>query len=240
MEKEKFFYELENQASKIDINLTQNHLNKFYSYMNLLIDWNTKINLTAITEPEEIIKKHFIDSLTISKYIENNSKLIDVGTGAGFPGIPIKIYKEDVKVSLLDALNKRLNFLNEVIEENKLENIETLHFRAEEIGRNKKFREKYDIATSRAVAQLNILAEYLLPLVKIGGKCICMKGSNIQEEIELSKKAINLLGGEIEKVEEFILPYSDINRSIIIIRKVNKTPEKYPRKPGTPAKEPIV
>ena len=160
MEKEKFFYELENQASKIDINLTQNHLNKFYSYMNLLIDWNTKINLTAITEPEEIIKKHFIDSLTISKYIENNSKLIDVGTGAGFPGIPIKIYKEDVKVSLLDALNKRLNFLNEVIEENKLENIETLHFRAEEIGRNKKFREKYDIATSRAVAQLNILAEY--------------------------------------------------------------------------------
>ncbi len=240
MEKEKFFYELENQASKIDINLTQNHLNKFYNYMNLLIDWNTKINLTAITEPEEIIKKHFIDSLTISKYIENNSKLIDVGTGAGFPGIPIKIYKEDVKVSLLDALNKRLNFLNEVIEENKLENIETLHFRAEEIGRNKKFREKYDIATSRAVAQLNILAEYLLPLVKIGGKCICMKGSNIQEEIELSKKAINLLGGEIEKVEEFILPYSDINRSIIIIRKVNKTPEKYPRKPGTPAKEPIV
>lgn len=240
MEKDEFFYKLQNQAQKIDINLTNKQLNEFYTYMNLLIEWNKNINLTAITEPEEIIKKHFIDSLTISKNIQKDSSIIDVGTGAGFPGIPLKIVREDINVVLLDALNKRLNFLNEVVKENKLENIETVHFRAEEIGKNKKYREKYDIATSRAVAQLNILAEYLLPLVKIGGKCICMKGSNVEEELKNSKKAINLLGGEIEKIEEFILPDSDIKRNVIIIKKVNSTPAKYPRKPGTPAKEPII
>lgn len=240
MEKDEFFYKLQNQAQKIDINLTNKQLNEFYTYMNLLIEWNKNINLTAITEPEEIIKKHFIDSLTISKNIQKDSSIIDVGTGAGFPGIPLKIVREDINVVLLDALNKRLNFLNEVVKENKLENIETVHFRAEEIGKNKKYREKYDIATSRAVAQLNILVEYLLPLVKIGGKCICMKGSNVEEELKNSKKAINLLGGEIEKIEEFILPDSDIKRNVIIIKKVNSTPAKYPRKPGTPAKEPII
>mgnify|MGYP005793881591 FL=1 len=240
MEKDEFFYKLQNQAQKIDINLTNKQLNEFYTYMNLLIEWNKNINLTAITEPEEIIKKHFIDSLTISKNIQKDSSIIDVGTGAGFPGIPLKIVREDINVVLLDALNKRLNFLNEVVKENKLENIETVHFRAEEIGKNKKYREKYDIATSRAVAQLNILAEYLLPLVKIGGKCICMKGSNVEEELKNSKKAITLLGGEIEKIEEFILPDSDIKRNVIIIKKVNSTPAKYPRKPGTPAKEPII
>lgn len=240
MEKDEFFYKLQNQAQKIDINLTNKQLNEFYTYMNLLIEWNKNINLTAITEPEEIIKKHFIDSLTISKNIKKDSSIIDVGTGAGFPGIPLKIVREDINVVLLDALNKRLNFLNEVIKENELKNIETVHFRAEEIGKNKKYREKYDIATSRAVAQLNILAEYLLPLVKIGGKCICMKGSNVEEELKNSKKAITLLGGEIEKIEEFILPDSDIKRNVIIIKKVNSTPAKYPRKPGTPAKEPII
>lgn len=240
MEKDEFFYKLQNQAQKIDINLTNKQLNEFYTYMNLLIEWNKNINLTAITEPEEIIKKHFIDSLTISKNIQKDSSIIDVGTGAGFPGIPLKIVREDINVVLLDALNKRLNFLNEVVKENKLENIETVHFRAEEIGKNKKYREKYDIATSRAVAQLNILVEYLLPLVKVGGKCICMKGSNVEEELKNSKKAITLLGGEIEKIEEFILPDSDIKRNVIIIKKVNSTPAKYPRKPGTPAKEPII
>ena len=236
MEKDEFFYKLQNQAQKIDINLTNKQLNEFYTYMNLLIEWNKNINLTAITEPEEIIKKHFIDSLTISKNIQKDSSIIDVGTGAGFPGIPLKIVREDINVVLLDGLK----FLNEVIKENKLENIETVHFRAEEIGKNKKYREKYDIATSRAVAQLNILVEYLLPLVKIGGKCICMKGSNVEEELKNSKKAITLLGGEIEKIEEFILPDSDIKRNVIIIKKVNSTPAKYPRKPGTPAKEPII
>lgn len=240
MEKEKFFEELQKQAKEIDTKLNENQLEEFYLYMNLLIEWNEKINLTAITEPEEIIKKHFIDSLTISKYIEENVNVIDVGTGAGFPGIPIKIARDSVNVTLLDALNKRLKFLNEIIEKNRLKGIQTIHFRAEEAGKNKNYREKFDIATSRAVASLNVLVEYLLPLVKIGGKCICMKGSNIAEEIEVSKNAIYTLGGEIESIEEFELPSSDIKRNIIVIKKVNKTPGRYPRKAGTPSKEPII
>lgn len=240
MEKEQFFNKISNQANQINIQLTDKQKEQFYLYMNLLLEWNDKINLTAIVEEEDIIKKHFIDCLTICKYIEKDASIIDVGTGAGFPGIPIKIAKPDCKMVLLDSINKRLNFLNDVTEKNKLDNIETVHFRAEEAGKNKKYREKFDIATSRAVAPLNVLVEYLLPLVKIGGKCICMKGSNAKEEIENSKKAINLLGGEIEKIEEFYLPDTDMARTIIIINKNSKTPEKYPRKAGTPSKEPII
>lgn len=240
MEKEQFFNKISNQANQINIQLTDKQKEQFYLYMNLLLEWNDKINLTAIVEEEDIIKKHFIDCLTICKYIEKDASIIDVGTGAGFPGIPIKIAKPDCKMVLLDSLNKRLNFLNDVTEKNKLDNIETVHFRAEEAGKNKKYREKFDIATSRAVAPLNVLVEYLLPLVKIGGKCICMKGSNAKEEIENSKKVINLLGGEIEKIEEFYLPDTDMARTIIIINKNSKTPEKYPRKAGTPSKEPII
>lgn len=239
MEKEEFCIKLEQQAEQINVDLDKNQLEKFYSYMNLLIEWNEKINLTAIIAPEEIIQKHFIDSLTISKYIDDRDKIIDIGTGAGFPGIPIKIAKENTNIVLLDALNKRLNFLNEVIKENELKNIETIHFRAEEVGKNKSYREKFDIATSRAVASLNILVEYMLPLVKINGRCICMKAGNLSEEIENSKNAIKILGGEIEKVEEFKLPNSDISRTIVIIRKIKETPLKYPRKPGIPSKEPI-
>lgn len=239
MEKEAFFNKLKEQAEQIEVQLNKQQLEKFYSYMNLLIEWNEKINLTAIIEPEEIIQKHFVDSLTISKYVGDNDSIIDVGTGAGFPGIPLKIAKESTNITLLDALNKRLNFLNEVINQNDLKNIQTIHFRAEEVGKNKTYREKFDVATSRAVAALNILAEYMLPLVKVGGKCICMKGSNVAEEIENSKNAIKILGGEIEKIEEFKLPNSDINRTIVIIKKVKETPVKYPRKAGTPAKEPL-
>lgn len=240
MEKEQFFNKLGNQANQMNIQLTDKQKEQFYLYMSLLLEWNDKINLTAIVDEEDIIKKHFIDCLTIYKYIEKDASLIDVGTGAGFPGIPIKIVKPDCKVVLLDSLNKRLNFLNDVIEKNKFDNIETVHFRAEEAGKNKMYREKFDIATSRAVAPLNVLVEYLLPFVKIGGKCICMKGSNAKEEIENSKKAISLLGGEIEEVEEFYLPDTDMARSIIVIKKVSKTSEKYPRKAGTPSKEPII
>lgn len=239
MEKEAFFNKLKEQAEQIEVQLNKQQLEKFYSYMNLLIEWNEKINLTAIIEPEEIIQKHFVDSLTISKYVGDNDSIIDVGTGAGFPGIPLKITKESTNITLLDALNKRLNFLNEVINQNDLKNIQTIHFRAEEVGKNKTYREKFDVATSRAVAALNILAEYMLPLVKVGGKCICMKGSNVAEEIENSKNAIKILGGEIEKIEEFELPNSDINRTIVIIKKVKETPAKYPRKAGTPAKKPL-
>ena len=206
--------------------------------MNLLLEWNEKINLTAIIEPREVILKHFVDSLTIAKYIKENEKLIDVGTGAGFPGIPLSIVKENTDIVLLDSLNKRINFLEEIKQNLKLKNITTIHGRAEEFGKNKKEREIYDIATSRAVAPLNILLEYLLPLVKVGGKAICMKGSNI-EEIENAKNALEILGGKIEKIEEITLPNSDIKRNIIIVKKVKNTPSKYPRKPGTPSKEPI-
>ena len=240
MKKIEFFEKLKKQAGKLNIELTNKQLEKFYSYMELLLEWNEKINLTAITNEEDIIKKHFIDSLTISKYIEGNEKIIDVGTGAGFPGIPLKIVKENNEVILLDALKKRLKFLEEVIEKNNLMNIETIHYRAEEAGKDNKYREKFDIATSRAVAPLNILLEYLLPLIRVDGKCICMKGSNIKEEIEQSKNAIQILGGEIEKIEEFELPDSDITRTTIIVRKIANTPNKYPRKAGTPSKEPII
>mgnify|MGYP004614816981 CR=1 FL=1 len=226
-------------ASEIDIVFNDKQIEQFYKYMNLLLEWNEKINLTAITEKKDVILKHFIDSLTISKYIEENSTLVDIGTGAGFPGIPIKIYRPDVKVTLVDSLNKRINFLNEIISELELKDINTIHSRVEEFGKNKRYREQFDIVTARAVANLTVLSEYLLPLTKIDGKCICMKGSEIQEEFNDSKNAIRILGGQIENIYKFNLPKSDILRNIVIIKKVNNTPNKYPRKPGTPTKEPI-
>ena len=219
--------------------LTEEMQQQFEDYMHLLLEWNEKINLTAITEENELILKHFVDSLTISKYIKEGESIVDVGTGAGFPGIPLKIARKDLKVTLVDSLNKRILFLNEVIEKLGLKEIETLHYRAEEFGQNKKYRESFDIATSRAVANLSTLVEYLLPLVKVGGICVCMKGSEIKEELENGKKAIKILGGEIQEVEEFYLPETDIKRSIVIVKKISSTPKKYPRKPGTPAKEPI-
>lgn len=239
MEKEEWMSYLEQQCKELSIEINDRKKEQFYHYMELLQKWNENINLTAITEPKEVLQKHFIDSLTIMPYIEENETVIDVGTGAGFPGIPLKIAQERVEVTLLDALNKRLNFLNEVIQVLELSKTETIHLRAEEAGKNKDLREKFDVSVSRAVAPLGVLVEYLLPLVKVNGKCICMKGSNIEEEIINSKKAIEILGGKIETIKEFILPNSDIKRNIIIIRKVSKTPNKYPRKPGTPSKEPI-
>ena len=239
MEKEIFNKKMQEIAKEINIELSVEQLWKFYRYMELLIEWNEKINLTAITDPEEIILKHFIDSLTIYKDIENNSKIVDVGTGAGFPGIPLSIIDSTLKVTLVDSLNKRLIFLGEVIKELKLENVETVHARAEEFGQNKKYRESFDIATSRAVANLSTLSEYLIPIVKINGKCICMKASEAKQEIEDAKNAINVLGGTIKNIEEFNLPKSDIGRTIITIKKEKNTPNKYPRKAGTPSKEPI-
>ncbi len=219
--------------------LTPKMQQQFEDYMNLLLEWNEKINLTAITEEEDIILKHFVDSLTISKYIREGMSIVDIGTGAGFPGVPIKIAREDVEVTLVDSLNKRIKFLDDVIQKLALKNIKTLHFRAEEFGQNKKYRESFDIATSRAVANLSTLVEYLLPTVKVGGMCICMKGSEIKEELESARKAIQILGGEIDRVEQFTLPESDIKRNIVIIKKIKQTPSRYPRKPGTPAKEPL-
>ena len=238
MSKEKLLEDLKEKSEKIGINLKQIDLEKFYDYMNLLLEWNEKINLTAITEPKEIILKHFIDSLSIEKYIKDGNKLIDVGTGAGFPGIPLNIARNDIKITLLDSLNKRVVFLEDVINKLELKNINAIHSRVEEYAKNKNYRESYDIATSRAVAPLNVLLEYLLPLVKINGICICMKGPN-KEEIDLANNALKTLGGKIEQIDEILLPDSDIKRNIIIVRKINKTPEKYPRKVGMPSKEPL-
>ena len=227
------------ESENINLEISLEDANKFYKYMKLLLEWNEKINLTAITEEKEVIIKHFIDSLTIYKYLNEAKSIIDVGTGAGFPGIPIKILNKEIDITLMDSLNKRINFLNEVVKNLNLERISCIHSRAEELGRDKKFREKYDVAVSRAVANMSTLVEYLLPFVKVGGMCICMKGSSIDEELKESEKAIKMIGGKVEKVEKIILPNSDYERNIVIIRKINNTNSKFPRKAGIPKKEPI-
>lgn len=237
MEKNEFSKSLKDKAEVLGILVSDLQVEQFYNYMELLLEWNEKMNLTAITEPEEVILKHFIDSITIIPYLKDSEKILDIGTGAGFPGIPLKILEENKNFTLLDSLNKRINFLQTVINSLKLKKIQAVHGRAEEFIKNQ--REIYDIVTSRAVARLNVLLEYMLPFVKIGGKCICMKSVDIQEEIEEAKRAIKILGGEIEKIDDITLPNSDIKRKIVIIKKINATPSKYPRKAGTPAKEPI-
>jgi 16S rRNA (guanine527-N7)-methyltransferase len=219
--------------------IDDNKIQKFYDYMNLLVEWNKKINLTAITEEKDIILKHFVDSLTVLKYIKENKSIVDVGTGAGFPGIPLAIMNDSLKITLVDSLNKRINFLNEVCSKIKLKNTKAIHSRAEEFGQDNNYRESYDIAISRAVSNLTVLAEYLLPLVKVGGKIICMKGPDIEEELKQAKSAIDILGGKFERCDNFCLPKSDISRNIIIINKIKETPKKYPRKAGTPVKTPL-
>jgi len=239
MKKEEFIEKMQEKSTVLGVRFLVEQTEQFFDYMNLLIEWNEKMNLTAITDPNEIILKHFIDSITILKDIEDGSKIVDVGTGAGFPGIPLSIMNPSLKITLVDSLNKRLIFLQEVVNKLGLKNIEIVHARAEEFGQNKKYRETFDISTSRAVANLSTLSEYLIPLVKVGGKVISMKAAEAQEEINDAKKAIEVLGGKIEKIDEFNLPQSDIGRTVIIIRKEKQTPSKYPRKPGTPSKEPI-
>ena len=236
---EEFKNEMRFYLKELNVDLSENQLEQFYDYMNILTEWNKVMNLTAITEPNEIIIKHFVDSLTILDKIENKKVIIDVGTGAGFPGIPIKIACPEVKVVLLDSLNKRIKFLNEVIDKLKLENIEAVHGRAEDYGRDKNHREKYDVAIARAVAPLNILLEYLMPFVKVKGICLCMKAVNTDEEIENSKRGVNLLGGDKISIDDFSIPNTDIARRIIKIEKSKSTDKRYPRKAGTPSKEPL-
>ena len=237
MELVNFSKEIIEKTNKTNLQLNNKQIEQFYNYMNLLLEWNQKINLTAITDENDIILKHFIDSITINKYLSGYKNIVDVGTGAGFPGIPLNIINSSLDYTLVDSLNKRISFLNDVISKLKLNNISAVHSRVEDFAKNN--REYFDVATSRAVASLNVLVEYLLPLVKVGGVCICMKGPNIQEEIEDSKKAIELLGGRIETIEEITLPDSDITRNIVIKKKIKETPKKFPRKAGTAAKEPI-
>lgn len=226
---------------ELGLEITSYQEEQFFKYYEMLIETNKVMNLTAITERDEVIVKHFIDSLLIAKSIDMNKfeSLIDVGTGAGFPGLPIKIMFPHLKVTLLDSLNKRLKFLNNVIEELKLEDIETVHGRAEDIGHNKDYRENFDMCVSRAVANLSTLSEYCMPFIKIGGKFISYKSSISSEEISNSEKAINVLGGEMISKETLELPCSDMERTMVVINKVKPVSKKYPRKAGTPSKEPI-
>lgn len=237
---------LKNGATHYGKELTQSEIEQFTTYMELLKDWNTKINLTAIEDDREIIIKHFIDSLSILPYLKDEKlKLIDVGTGAGFPGIPLKIANKNMDVTLLDSLDKRVKFLNEVInatnisKDNKTSQIRAVHGRAEDMGMNPSYREKYDIAVARAVANLPVLLEYCLPFVKINGFFIAMKGSNT-EEFENCGKALDILGGKIEKIEKMELPFTNIERNVVVVRKFRHTPTKYPRKAGKPSKDPLI
>lgn len=227
---------------ELGVEIDSKQLEQFNQYYETLVEWNEFMNLTGITEYDEVLLKHFVDSLVLdpNKLIKSDKiKLIDVGTGAGFPGLPIKIAFPNVDVVLLDSLNKRIKFLDEVINKLGLENIKTIHSRAEDGGRNKELREQFDIAISRAVANLSSLAEYNLPYVKLGGYFVAMKSGEIDEEAENAKKAIKLLGGQLEKITKFRLPNTDIDRSLVLIKKVKETSKKYPRKAGLPTKEPL-
>lgn len=230
-----------NKINMLHIDLNNDQIEQYVTYYRMMIEKNRVMNLTAITEFEEVIDKHFIDSLSIVKCVDLNKvhTLIDVGTGAGFPGIPLKIAFPHLQITLLDSLNKRINFLNEVIDELGLQNVQTCHGRAEDLGHRKEFREKYDICTSRAVANLSTLSEYCLPFVNIGGKFISYKSGNVDNELLNSDNAIRLLGGEKEKVCSYVLPETEFSRTLVSIKKIKSTSKKYPRKAGTPSKEPL-
>lgn len=238
MEKNEFLEFMKEECEKNNIQISNEEIEKLYIYMKEILEWNEKVNVTAIKDEKEFIVKHFIDSLTIEKYITNGEKVLDIGTGAGFPGIPIKITKNKSHVDLVDSVNKKLNVIRDIIPKIKLEDIECIHTRAEDLAKNVKYRESYDVVTSRAVANLTTLVEYMLPFVKVGGKIICMKGPNVEEELAESKKAISILGGKIEQIENINID-SDYERNIIIIKKEKPTHKQYPRGQGKPLKEPI-
>lgn len=232
---------LENGCQLLDLSISEKQEEQFMKYYELLVEWNKVMNLTGITEFDEVMRKHFLDSLSIVKAIEKkeNIRVLDVGTGAGFPGIPLKIMFPEWDVVLLDSLNKRIKFLNEVIEKLGLEKICTIHGRAEDFARKEEYREKFDLVVSRAVANLSSLSEYCLPYVKERGAFVSYKASNVEEEVKEAKKAVAVLGGNLEKIVEFQLPDTDIDRTMLVIQKIKKTPAKYPRKAGLPSKEPI-
>lgn len=228
---------------EVGISLGDHQMDQFYQYYELLIEWNKVMNLTAITELDEVVSKHFVDSLTLIRGVsdinEIKGRVIDVGTGAGFPGIPLKIAFPNLRITLLDSLNKRIKFLNEVIGQLALDEVMTIHGRAEDFGRNPGYREQYDYCVSRAVANAATLSEYCLPFVKVGGCFIPYKSGKIDEELETGAKAIRMLGGEIEQVVRFQLGAADADRTLVVIRKKEKTAKRFPRKSGIPSKEPI-
>ena len=239
--REEFIGQLQNSFKNIDIVLTDKMSKQFYDFYNLLIEKNKIVNLTSIIEPYDVIEKHFIDSVALVKFYDFSkvSSCIDVGTGAGFPGIPLKIVFPELNVMLLDSLNKRVDFLNSVIINLGLDGISTIHSRAEDGARNKNLREKYDVCVSRAVANLSTLSEYCIPFVKVNGSFISYKSGNVLEEVTSAKKPIEILGGKLEDVNEFTLPNSDYRRSFVIIKKIKSTSSKYPRKAGMPKNSPL-
>lgn len=227
--------------NELELELDNIQLDMFSKYKEILKDWNERINITAITDDVEIDQKHFLDSLTAfrSDLLEGNKKIIDIGTGGGFPGLPLKIANPDLDVELLDSLNKRIIFLNEVIKVLGLKNIVATHGRAEELSITPDYRERFDICISRAVASLNTLCEYCIPFVKVGGYFISMKGPLVDEELELAKNAIKQLGGKLVSTKLVNIPESDISHTLIIIEKISHTPTKYPRSGGKPRKNPL-
>ena len=238
-------YRLIKKAKQLHIELSDEQIEQFQTYYEMLIDTNKVMNLTAITELEEVITKHFLDSLALAVVYPNlfdeskKIKILDLGTGAGFPGIPLKIAYPHLNIILMDSLNKRVKFLQSVIDRLKLCDIIAIHGRAEEVGRNAAYREQFDLCVSRAVANLSTLSEYCIPFVKVGGKCIPYKSAEIEDEVEDARNAIHILGGKLIEIKKLVLPDSEIERSFVIIEKSKKTPKTYPRKAGTASKEPI-
>ena len=232
---------LNDSLNKMGIDITEKQTQQFFDYKSLLLQWNEKMNLTAITDEGEVVIKHFADSVSIlsAVNIEEGATIIDVGTGAGFPGLPVKIVRPDLKVTLLDSLNKRIGFLNEVCTQLNLEPVDNIHARAEDGGQNHELREKFDYCLSRAVANLAVLSEYCLPFVKVGGSFISLKGPDVAQEVNDGETAIKKLGGKVEQVIKIEIPNSDITHSLVIIKKIAKTPKLYPRKAGTASKNPI-
>lgn len=226
----------------LNITLTDRQYEQFLEYYELLIEWNKVMNLTGITDFEEVVMKHFVDSLALvyAVDVDKSYKVLDLGTGAGFPGIPLKIAFPHMDIVLLDSLNKRIKFLDEVITKLDLKNIVAIHGRAEEFAKKEDYREQFDLCVSRAVANLATLSEYCIPYVKKQGYFIPYKSCAIEEELETSKKAIGVLGGKVKEVKTFLLPQSDISRSLVIIKKEKETQKKYPRSGGKPIKEPIL
>ena len=229
------------KVNKLSIELNEKQVKQFIKFYEMLVEWNKVMNLTGITEYDEVVEKHFVDSLSIVNVVDMNDihKVIDIGTGAGFPGIPLKIAFPHLEITLLDSLNKRIKFLNAVIDELGLDNIHTIHGRAEDFAKQENYREKYDLCVSRAVANLSTLSEYCLPYVAVDGMFVPYKSGDIEEELNNSKKAIQILGGKIENTFKFELPGTDIGRSFVKIKKVKNTAKTYPRKAGLPSKEPL-
>lgn len=233
--KDKFIKEL--SILNNDINLSDDVLKNFYDYMNGIISWNDKINVTAIVDPDEFIVKHFIDSITINEIVENKGKLLDIGTGAGFPGVPIKLLNDKLSVTLIDAVNKKLNVIRDVSKDMNIDNLEIIHSRAEDLARDKNYREQYDYVTTRAVSNLSTILEYMIPFLKVNGIAICMKGPNYKEEIEESKNTFKVLGIKLKEVKKYV--FEGQERNVLIIEKLKKTDEKFPRGGGKPLKEPL-